>query len=979
MNISGAWAGSNIDSITLQHSNDSGVTWFNTQTLVRPPTTLTSYGNFTVTTAFPSIGSLNNAQVRLLYVRVGAADGVSSGIDGVELYVTYTPPDTAAPNVSLESPENAAWRTSLTVAFNYTPQEDVGIANCTLFVNGSSAESNQSIVQNYQQNTISHAFSQDGSYAWNVTCMDTSSNAGTAPAARIVYVDTTAPNVSLVAPGNNSIETEQLITFQYNVSDFSSITSCQLVVDGIVKQTDDTIVKDMLLDIDETLANGDYLWYVNCTDARGWVGQSETFNVSVQSVAPSIVADFSSYEQGVLAAYTGENWQPGENISVRTALPNGTSVTQYDLADGLGHIELSFAVGYGYPIGTYALNASAVTDPAKNASTTYVVTARQVSLSSSAATYPRGETVVLAGIGFSPNTTVNLTIQYIGSVVSVIITANDTGRFVYDYPLSLAQPLGAHNVSAFDRNYSNLAANTTFDVTERMPTVSANRTQYGFNETVGVRGTLFLSLSNTLLRIFDTLTLSDGPGFPTTISTNASGGFSYSWYANQTCSGNYTVYAEDIGDVMINASTTFIIDNNLSVRTAAIVSSVTGNRVTASLANVNSSNDIRQPVGLSSTVADGYLQFGFNANIPKNASFTSVNVTIEQYRTSSRPNGFQFYIVKGSNVTLVTGAGCSGTPPDADATSTCNFAGYITNSSEANNLVVRVNYTRTGSGPGDVEVDHVNVTYAWVGDPIGCFVFGGSPTPPAVIITETPGTVVLNAGTRTAISCTATVTDANGADDITGANATFYLPPTVGGDADDNLTHYTNTSCEQTGSTGNAKTFVCSASLLFYAQNGTWDCEVTGTSIDGISSSVAQFSVDPLYAINLSTAMIDFGDLQTGQVSDNVSVQLANLGNQPINISVYGYGGSQGDGNAFTCIDLSNITIDAIRFSTSIVDDYAIKTNLSGNPQQLNMQIASQISPITAMQESYWQTRVPSIFSGTGICTGVIIYQAEMT
>jgi hypothetical protein len=227
------------------------------------------------------------------------------------------------------------------------------------------------------------------------------------------------------------------------------------------------------------------------------------------------------------------------------------------------------------------------------------------------------------------------------------------------------------------------------------------------------------------------------------------------------------------------------------------------------------------------------------------------------------------------------------------------------------------------------------------------------------------------------VVCNVSVVDLDGTADITGVNATFFSSPNISSSPDDPNGHYTNTSCELLATIGNEKRFGCTHTLWYFAVNGTWTCNATATdSLNLTNSTALNTTVDPLYAANMSNTTIDFGNVQAGLLSSNVSINISNLGNQVINATVYGFGLVPGDGNSFNCLNM-NISVNAIHFAANITANYTVKRNLSSSPQFI-MQLRKQTSVGVLQQNtSYWQILVPVNVSDTGSCQGSVLVQAD--
>jgi len=99
--------------------------------------------------------------------------------------------------------------------------------------------------------------------------------------------DNNAPIINLFSPLNGTIETSSsIIHFSYNVSDLTSgISSCKLIVDNNVVQTDTTITENIQQDFNQVLNNGIHNWKISCKDnsinQNQGFSETRTLNVNV--------------------------------------------------------------------------------------------------------------------------------------------------------------------------------------------------------------------------------------------------------------------------------------------------------------------------------------------------------------------------------------------------------------------------------------------------------------------------------------------------------------------------------------------------------------------------------------------------------------------------------------------------------------------------------------------------------------------------
>jgi len=237
--------------------------------------------------------------------------------------------------------------------------------------------------------------------------------------------------------------------------------------------------------------------------------------------------------------------------------------------------------------------------------------------------------------------------------------------------------------------------------------------------------------------------------------------------------------------------------------------------------------------------------------------------------------------------------------------------------------------------------------------------------------------ITLNAGLTRNVICNATVRDWNGYTDIYNINATLWDVRTSYNNAtDNNNTHYTNYNCTNTGNGANyTVNYICNFSVLYYANNGTWSCNVTAVDTYNKTGYLGNTTVIyPLYALNVTDG-IDYGNVAVEDTSLEKTANVTNFGNMPINLTLEGYGVRQGDGLAMNCSLNGNITVDNERFAISS-GAFGTKTALSSSAQTVNsFTIPKQTLPATQIiNATYWQLYIPP--NPAGNCTGFVIFTA---
>jgi len=255
------------------------------------------------------------------------------------------------------------------------------------------------------------------------------------------------------------------------------------------------------------------------------------------------------------------------------------------------------------------------------------------------------------------------------------------------------------------------------------------------------------------------------------------------------------------------------------------------------------------------------------------------------------------------------------------------------------------------------------------------YVFGAAPVV-GPVSASTP--INLNAGSTKDVSCNATITDLDGFQNITIANATLFDSTNANpGSPDDNNNHYTNASCTLSGGSGNTTNAVCGFSLQYYANPGTsWECNMTAyDDVNTGSNTTGQtITVEELKALIVTSLSFDNGtgsSIDLGNTSGEETLNITNTGNINITVQV------SGDSNAMSC-SIGTIPLSNERYNITSGFSFAggiqltsTATNVSGFivPQRTN-----DASP--SINFIYWLLRMPTTGVG-GSCSGNITVSAN--
>jgi len=139
--------------------------------------------------------------------------------DDFMIYSSEESIDENPPVITLNYPENNSFSSNLTNLFNFTPNDSYNITNCTLVINGTLNQTNQSAIIKNTQNSITTNISE-GNWLWTVNCTDKYENIGTNTNQRILIIDTTNPitNITHINP-NPSNHSLNNITINWTASD----------------------------------------------------------------------------------------------------------------------------------------------------------------------------------------------------------------------------------------------------------------------------------------------------------------------------------------------------------------------------------------------------------------------------------------------------------------------------------------------------------------------------------------------------------------------------------------------------------------------------------------------------------------------------------------------------------------------------------------------------------------------------------------
>jgi subtilisin family serine protease len=191
-------------------------------------------------------------------------------------------------NVDLVSPADELY-TNANQTFKCSINSSNGLTNATFYLwNSSSLEYNSSINISGVSNSseFNFNFTHEGNYSWNCLSFNNVSNSSFASLNYSLVYDLTTPNINLISPNSGYSATgTQTISFEFNVSDDSNISSCSLIFDGSVVEYNSSAVSLTSSNIiSHSTGTGSYNWNVNCTDKAGNIGNSSSRSFTINVI-----------------------------------------------------------------------------------------------------------------------------------------------------------------------------------------------------------------------------------------------------------------------------------------------------------------------------------------------------------------------------------------------------------------------------------------------------------------------------------------------------------------------------------------------------------------------------------------------------------------------------------------------------------------------------------------------------------------------
>ena len=189
------------------------------------------------------------------------------------------------PYVSLTSPNGTTYLPYQTITFNYSVSSNFySIASCELYVDDFLIETDNSVSAGTNSFTYNFNYltnpAEEREYVWNVVCTDTNQNSSI-NAEKTFNVDFIEPTISLIAPTDTNYISSQ-IDFNYRPLFNYPINYCELVVNDVILERDESIDNNVLTSFSATISDvNNYSWTVFCSSVNSEEGSGDELSFGV--------------------------------------------------------------------------------------------------------------------------------------------------------------------------------------------------------------------------------------------------------------------------------------------------------------------------------------------------------------------------------------------------------------------------------------------------------------------------------------------------------------------------------------------------------------------------------------------------------------------------------------------------------------------------------------------------------------------------
>ncbi|CAB9493000.1 BapA/Bap/LapF family large adhesin [Alteromonas macleodii] len=380
----------------------------------------------------------------------------------------------------------------------------------------------------------------EGEFTVNASVTDEAGNTATADTTG--EIDTTAPTITINAPGPDN-DTTPTLSGTTDATPGSTVTLTITDSAGNT-QTVTTIVQadgTYSVDVPAELAEGEFTVNASVTDEAGNTATTDTTGV-IDTTAPSITIDTIATGNDTTPTLSGTtDATPGSTVTltITDSAGNTQTVTATVQADGTYSVDVPAELAEG----EFTVNAS-VTDEAGNTATTDttgVIDTTAPSITIDTIATGNDTTPTLSGTtDATPGSTVTLTItDSAGNTQTVTAIVQADGTYSVDVPAELAEGEFTVNASVTDEAGNTATTDTTGEIDTTAPSITIDTIATGNDTTPTLSGTTDAAPGSTV-----TLTITDSAGVTQTVTAIVQADGTYSAdVPTELAEGEFTVNA----------------------------------------------------------------------------------------------------------------------------------------------------------------------------------------------------------------------------------------------------------------------------------------------------------------------------------------------------------------------------------------------------------------------------------------------------
>ena len=563
--------------------------------------------------------------------------------------------------------------TAAPINFTFTVGDDLGIKNCSIYLNisnwtqvGSSSSINNSFPSNITVEGLS-----DGRYTWNVLCFDISIPPKNASFSSnyTFRLDFNPPNVTNLSFSPNPQIVNLPVNITARLSDFIGVgnVTARIILPNLTDynlsmgDSNSDGIYDVLFN--QTKLTGQYNVSIRANDTFGNINSTTIgiFNISLESL--SFYTDNSQYASGETVFIFGKGFNSSVNVTVYLFDPTGDPISGFPRnvsSNTTGGINTSWVITGGSTLGIYTLNATETIDNSRSINSSFEVVAAIIETDRT--TYEQGDILNITGSIWDVNVNVTINITDLNNITvfgPLNVSSNSTGNINYTWRVPYNETTGLHTLYGYEPSSPAKNDDYTFTVTTRTINLTTQFPWYRSGERVNISGNGFSIPSNVTIVVYNSAG-SPLAGYPKNITVNATGYINDSFLVSGLAIGVYFINATDVIFSNLKKNYNFsIVNPNVSTNKQLFTNGetvyLTGAywdrfvNVTINILNQSGLNESGFPRNVSTNSTGGFA-YTFTARADQSSVF--YNVSVNQTYQPARNATTNFTVIRQATLSL---------------------------------------------------------------------------------------------------------------------------------------------------------------------------------------------------------------------------------------------------------------------------------------------------------------------------------------